>query len=153
LSAVVKNVSSNLTTYAVLNSVGNPLVYSNLSFTFRFPAGFRFTPQAQYEYKLNTLSTVRAVVEKNIFNRGFLNVAYENTLANKNISSVTIGFRYNFSYAQTFFSVLQSRKNIASTQSASGSLLLDRKTKYLGTSNHPNVGRGGFIITPFLDLN
>ena len=152
-SAVVKNVSSNLTTFATLGSGGNPLVYSNLSFTFRLPAGIRFTPQAQYEFRLKTLSTVRAVVEKNIFNRGFLNVSYEKTLVNNNNSSIAIGLRYNFSFAQTFFSVLHSRNTVASTQSANGSLLLDGKTKYLGASNQTHVGKGGFIISPFLDLN
>lgn len=153
VSAVVKKVSSNLTTYAVLNSSGNPLVYSNLSFTFRLPSGIRFTPQAQYEYRLAKLSSVRAVFEKNIFNRGFMNVTYENTLVNKNNSTIAIGLRYNFSFAQTFFSVLQNRNALATTQSASGSILFDRKTNYVGVSNQTNVGRGGFIIAPFLDLN
>ena len=157
-SAVVKGVSSNLTTFALIGNGGNPLVYSNLSLTFRFPAGIRFTPQAQYEYRLKKFSTVKAVVEKNIFNRGFLTVAYEKTLLNpvnnnNNISSIAIGLRYNFSFAQTFFSAVQSRNTVATTQSARGSLLYDGKTKYLGANSQTNVGRGGLIISPFLDLN
>ncbi|MBA2498878.1 MAG: hypothetical protein H0V30_04050 [Chitinophagaceae bacterium] len=152
-SAVIKNISSNLTTFAVLGSQGNPLVYTNLSFTFRLPKGLRFTPQAQYEYKQKKLSSVRAVVEKNIFNRGFINLAYEKTLVNNNLSSATIGLRYNFSFAQTFFSATRNRNAVASTQLVSGSFLYDGKSNYLGTGNQTNVGKGGFIISPFLDLN
>jgi len=56
LSAVVAGISSNLTTFAIFSTPGNPLVYSNLSLTFRFPAGIRFTPQAQYEYRHKNFS-------------------------------------------------------------------------------------------------
>jgi hypothetical protein len=31
--------------------------------------------------------------------------------------------------------------------------MFDDKTNYLGTDNRPNVGKGGIIIDPFLDLN
>jgi len=153
LSAVVSGVSSNLTTFAVLNNSVNPLIYSNLSLTFRLPAGIRFTPQAQYDYAEKNFSMIKAEIEKNIFNRGFLNASYEKSFVYDNISSMTIGFRYNFSFAQTFFSATKSRNTIATIQSARGSLLYDPKTNYLGVNNQTNVGKGGIIILPFLDLN
>jgi hypothetical protein len=152
LSAVVSGISSNLTTYAIISNPGNPLVYSNLSLTFRFPAGIRFTPQAQYEFREKNFSMVKAEVEKNLFTRGFLNLSYEKSLVN-NISSMTIGLRYNFSFAQTFFSASKSGHTVATTQSARGSLLYDGETNYLGLNDQTSVGKGGGIIVPFLDLN
>jgi hypothetical protein len=153
LSAVVSGVSSNLTTYAIISDKGNPLVYSNLSMTFRLPGGIRFTPQAQYEYREKNFSTIKGEVEKSLFHRGYLNVAYEKSLINEKISSVTIGLRYNLSFAQTFFSAVKSRHIITTTQSARGSLMYDGKTNYLGANSQTNVGKGGIIILPFLDLN
>ena len=153
LSAVVSGVSSNLTTFAVISKPGNPLIYSNLSLTFRLPAGIRITPQAQYEYDRKNFSLIKAEIEKSIFNRGFLNASYEKSFVYDNISSMTVGFRYNFSFAQTFFSATKSRNTIATIQSARGSLLYDGKTNYIGVSNQTNVGKGGLIIQPFLDLN
>ncbi|MEP7238206.1 MAG: hypothetical protein ABI685_10090 [Ferruginibacter sp.] len=157
LSAVVVGVSSNLTTYAILSTPGNPLVYSNLSLTFRLPANIRFTPQAQYEYRTKNFSMIKAAVEKSIFNRGFLNIAYEKNFANTFIitptNTVSVGLRYNFSFAQTFFSATSSRNVIATTQGARGSLVYDGKTNYLGALNQSSVGRGGIVILPFLDLN
>lgn len=157
ISAVVAGVSSNLTTYAVLSTPGNPLVFSNLSLTFRLPANIRFTPQAQYEYRNKNFSMIKAVVEKNIFNRGFLNIGYEKNFANAFISTpvntVSVGLRYNFSFAQTFFSVTSSRNVIATTQAARGSLIYDGKTNYLDANNQSSAGRGGIVILPFLDLN
>ncbi|MEP7237092.1 MAG: hypothetical protein ABI685_04485 [Ferruginibacter sp.] len=157
LSAVVAGVSSNLTTYAVFGTAGNPLVYSNLSLTFRLPANIRFTPQAQYEYRNKNFSMIKAAVEKSIFNRGFLNIAYEKNFANTFISTptnlVSVGLRYNFSFAQTFFSATSSRHTVATTQGARGSLVYDGKTNYLGANNQTSVGKGGIVILPFLDLN
>ncbi len=153
LSAVIAGVSSNLTTYAILGNSGNPLVYSNLSLTFRLPAGIRFTPKAQYEYRDKNFSMLKGEIEKNIFNRGFLNIAYESSMVNNNIGLVTVGLRYNFSFAQTFFSSSKAGHIIATTQSARGSLLYDNKTNYFGANNQTNVGKGGIIILPFLDLN
>lgn len=155
LSAVVAGVSSNLTTFAIPGNTGNPLVYSNLSLTFRFPAGIRFTPQAQYEYRRKNFSMIKAGIEKSIFNRGFLNLAYEKNFANdyRNTNLLTLGIRYNFSFAQTSFSATSSRDVIATTQSARGSVVYDGKTNYLGINNQSSVGKGGVVILPFLDLN
>ncbi len=152
-STVLAGISSNLTTFAVINNPGNPLVYSNLSFTFRLPKGIRFTPQAQYEYQQHKFSMLRAEVEKNIFKQGFLRVAYERYLLNKNFSSVTVAFRYNFSFAQTFFSANQNKETIATTQSARGSFMIDSKTNYIAAGNQIVVGRGGIVVLPYLDVN
>ena len=153
LSAVVSGVSSNFTTYAIISDKGNPLVYSNLSMTFRLPGGIRFTPQAQYEYRPKNFSMIKAEVEKALFHRGYLNVAYEKSFIDQRISAVTIGLRYNLSFAQTFFSAVKSRHVITTTQSARGSLMYDGKTNYLGANNQTNMGKGGIVILPFLDLN
>jgi hypothetical protein len=151
-SSVIAGVSSNLTTYAILGNPGNPLVYSNLSLNFRFPARIRVTPQAQYEYRRKNFSMVKLEAEKNIFNRGFLNVSYERSIINQ-ISSMTIGLRYNFSFAQTFFSAGKRNHTVVTTQSARGSLVYDHTTNYIAANSQTNVGKGGLIISPFLDLN
>jgi hypothetical protein len=155
-TSVIFGISSNLTTFAALSNQGNPLIYSmysNLSLNFRLPGGIRFTPQAQYEYRQQKFSMVKAEVEKRLFNNGFLNVAYQKTQVNINASSVTIGLRYNFSFAQTFFAATKTGKNIATTQSATGSLVYDGKTHYLNANNQTSVGKGGLVILPYLDLN
>ena len=151
LSAVVARVSANLTTYAVITD-RNPLVYSNLATSFHLPAGIRFTPQVQYEYRRKNFSMLRADIEKTISNKGFLNLTYEKNFVT-NIQSMAIGLRYNFSFAQTFFNVHQGNGMTTMMQSARGSLLYDNSTGYFGTNNQNNVGRGGVILVPFLDLN
>ena len=64
-----------------------------------------------------------------------------------------LGFRYDFSFAQTGVSVRQSDKRTSFIQYARGSIINDSKTKYLGTDNRTNVGKGGISIIAFLDLN
>lgn len=155
LSSVVSGVSSNLTTNAIISDPGNPFIYSNLTMTFRLPKGIRFTPQVQYEYREKRVSKLKAEVAKNIFTRGFLNLSYEKVFVNDyiNTSALTVGFRYNFSFAQTFFSASKTSDVTTSTQSARGSLMYDGKTNYLTLNDQTSVGKGGLVILPFLDLN
>ena len=51
------------------------------------------------------------------------------------------------------FQCRETNKKLTFVQYARGSLINDRKTKYLGTDNRTNVGRGGISIVPFIDLN
>lgn len=152
-SSTISGITSNLTTYAVFNHHKNPLVYSNLSTTFRLPKGFRVSQQSQYEYRQKKFSSIKGEVEKNIFTRGFLNLSYQKDLLNNKNSVLTLGFRYNFSFAQTFFSASKTDKSVVTTQSAHGSLLFDAKTNYIGASSQNNAGKGGIVVSPFLDLN
>ena len=157
-SSIVAGVSSNLTTYAIISNPGNPLVYTNVALNFRTPkGGIRFTPQVQYEYRQKELSMLKLEVEKNLFNRGFLNLAFQksfiHTLVDNYSTGITLGFRYNFSFTQVSSAVTKYKHTVSSTQAARGSLLYDSKTNYTSWSNQPALGRGGFIILPFLDLN
>ena len=157
LSSVVAGISSNLTTYAILNKTGNPLVYTNLALNFYAPKGIRIMPQAQYEYRQNNFSMVKLELEKSIFNRGFVNITFQKSFINNFInnysSSVTLGLRYNFSFAQVFTSGTRYKHTFASTQAVRGSLLYDGNTNYMGWNNQSGLRRGGFIVLPFLDLN
>lgn len=152
VSGIYKGVSSNLTTHAIFTDSGNPLVFSNLSMTFRLPAGIRFTPQAQYEYRQHNFSILRVEMEKVVFKKGYLNISYEKDMINK-AAYAGIGLRYNFSFAQTFFSVRQAGRSTIMTHAATGNLMYNDQEKKLKAGNQPGVGRGGLTILPFLDLN
>lgn len=152
LSSIVAGVSSNITTYMLLTDPIHPFVYTNASLNFRLPKGIRFTPQVQYEYIQKNFSMLKGEVEKNLFNRGFLNVSFQKDMINK-ITSATVGFRYNFSFAQTAFSSTHSNHTAFTTQSAKGSLMFDDRTGYVGVNNQSNIGKGGLVIKPFLDVN
>lgn len=145
-------VNTNLTTYALFLDQSKPSVYSNLSLAFRLPAGFVFMPQAQYGYSQNKLISAKLAVEKHLLEHGFLNLTYEQILSS-NLRMAELGFRYDFSFAQTGASVRQSDKQTTLIQYARGSLINDKKTSYLGTDNRMNVGKGAIAIVPFLDLN
>jgi hypothetical protein len=151
LSAIFSNISANVTTAAVQGNETNPFVYSNVSLTFRLPARIRFTPQVQYDYSKNNISMLKGELEKNIFRQGFLNLSYEQY--KNNYYNVGIGFRYNFSFAQTSLFARRNKESTTTIQSARGSLIMNGKTNYLGTSNQNNVGRGGVIVIGFLDIN
>lgn len=152
ISAMFSNISSNIITSVVINAPAKPLIFSALSISFRIPAGIRFTSRAQYEYNQKNFSSLKGEVEKNVFRNGFANLYCERDLIT-HINSIGMGLRYNFSFAQTAFSASQGRKTNSITQSARGSLMYESKHKKFQTSNQSNVGKGGIIISPFLDVN
>ncbi len=145
-------VSTNLTTYALYIGNSAPYAYSNLSLSFRFPAGFTIIPQAQYGYTDKEVLSTKIGLEKRILQHGFLNLSYEQNFRS-NLRMGEIGFRYDFKFAQTGFSTRQSDKSTTLIQYARGSLINDRQTRYLGTDNHGNVGRGGISIVAYVDIN
>ena len=152
ISGSLFGVSTNLTTYALLIDRVNPYFYSNLAIAFRLPAGFVLMPQIQYGYTENKLFSAKAKLEKRVLQNGFINLSYEQNFRN-DLQLAEAGFRYDFSFAQTGASVRRYNNKTSFIQYARGSLINDRKTKYLGTDNRTNVGRGGISVVPFLDLN
>jgi hypothetical protein len=152
LSVAVAGISTNLTNTAVYANSARPMISSDLSLTFRLPKGFRVTPQAQYQYQPKSFNMLRCEIEKNISSNGFLNVAYENNSITKS-GYTTLGLRYNFSFAQIGSSARYGNNSLATVQAVRGSLLYNESGKKFVLNNQNNVGRGGLIISPYLDIN
>jgi hypothetical protein len=148
----LRGVSTNLTTYALFVDKVDPYLYSNLSLALRIPVGFVLLPQLQYAYTTNKLISTKIGLEKRMLDHAYLNLSFEHYFAG-NLQMGELGFRYDFSFAQTGASVRQSQKRTTLVQYARGSLINDSKTGYLGTDNRTNVGKGGISITAYLDLN
>lgn len=151
-SGSVFGINTNLTTYGIFREEIEPNIYSNLSMAFRLPAGFVLMPQTQYSYTSNEFLSARLRLEKPLMKHAFLNLSYEQNFKTP-MKMAEIGFRYDFSFAQTGLSVRQADNRTTFVEYARGSLISDRKTRYLGTDNRTNVGRGGIVIIPFLDIN
>jgi hypothetical protein len=152
LSGLIFGVSTNLTTYAMFPDLASPYVYSNLSLGLRLPGKFIFRPQAQYIYTSGEFMLVKAELEKQFLKHGFLNLSFEDNFKT-GVKNFQVGFRYDFSVAQTSMSYRNSNGISTMVESARGSLLFDRRTKYTGATNRTSVGRGGIVILPFLDMN
>ena len=151
-SGSVYGVSTNFTTYGLFTDLTNPYLYSNLSLAFRLPSRITITPQVQYEYNNSQLISARTNLEKPLFKHGYLNMSYEQNFRS-NTRSIEVGFRYDLSFAQTGFSVRNTNDQTTLVESARGSLLYDRKTRYLGTNNRTSVGKGAITLLPFLDVD
>jgi len=151
-SGSVHGVSTNFTTYGLFNDLSKPYVYSNLSLAFKLPARIALTPQTQYEYNRNQLISVKANLEKPLFKKGFLNMSFEQNFRS-HTRSIEIGLRFDLSFAQTGLSIRNTNEQNTLVESARGSLLVDRKTRYIGTNNRTSVGKGAITLIPFLDKN
>ena len=151
-SSSILGVNTNLTTYAIFAGQSDPYVYSNLSLVFRLPWRILLMPQTQYAYTRNSFLTAKVKIEKPVFDRAYLTASYERDFRTQ-MHMAELGFRYNFSFAQTGLSARYSNRETTLVQYARGSLITDSKSKYLKAENRPNVGRGGVIVRPFLDFN
>jgi len=151
-TGTVLGVNTNLTTGAQIYGEGDPRVYSNISFSTRLPGGFILTPQALYNYSSGKFENAKCGIEKRLFKKGYLNLSYENNLSNKT-SNIEVGFRYDFSFAQTGINARRSGHATTVTESATGSLIFDARSGYISASSRSTVGNGGLVLTPFLDIN
>ena len=152
LSGSPFGVNTNITTYALYIGRSAPYVYNSISLSFRLPASFTIIPQAQYSYTDKKLLSTKIGLEKRILQHGFLNLSYEQNFRS-NLRMGELGFRYDFKFAQAGFSTRQTDKFTTLIQYARGSLINDRQTRYLGTDNRANVGRGGISIVTYVDIN
>jgi hypothetical protein len=152
LSGAISGVNTNFTTYSLLSDNAQPYTYSNLSLSFRLPGSFILTPQTQFDYNHANFISVKCGLEKHLFKNGFMNLSYEQNFRS-NFSNIEMGLRYDFSFAQVGFSTRRSNNVTTLVQSASGSLMVDAKTKYLGANNRASVGKGGITLLSYLDLN
>lgn len=157
VSGNLKNFGLNINTY--LTSSGqkdpprfDPYVFSNASISYRFGKGWTLSPQAQYSYKDGAFISAKCELEKYLFRKGYLNIAYEQNFS-RDQYSVGVGMRYDLSFARTNFATRQGTEGTTYTESASGSLVFDIKNRYVGTSNRQSVGHAGITIVAYLDIN
>ncbi|MBB6274380.1 hypothetical protein HDF26_004854 [Pedobacter cryoconitis] len=152
VSGVIWNLNANINNYALFTEQASPYIYTNLSVTAMILKNLRYTQQVQYEYVSGRFIGHKEEVERRLFKNGFLNLSYERNIAS-NIENIEFGIRYDFSMAQTGASVRKTNNSYRFLQYASGSLVYDQPTKYLGLTNHTSVGKGGITVVPYLDLN
>ena len=150
LGGMAAGINCNLTTTAFFTK--SSLFFSKLSVTFRLPKGIRLTPQAQYAYHLKRFDVIRTEAEKQILNRGFLNVSYERNMILKT-NFYLLGTRYNFSFAQASFYAKQNNQSLSILQSATGGFLYNEHNADITANNIKNVGKGAIVLLPFLDYN
>jgi len=152
LSGSLLGVNTNITTNSLISDLAQPYTYSNLSLSFKLPGSIVLTPQTQFEYNDEKFISFKCGLEKHLFKKGFLNLSYEQNFRS-NFSNMELGFRYDLSFSQAGFSVRSGNNNTTLVQSASGSLMVDAKTNYLGASSRASVGKGGLTLLPYLDMN
>lgn len=152
LSGSLFGINLNITTYALFVENKSPYVYSYFSTAMRLPFKFTLLSQAQYGYAKKEIISAKLGLEKKIFKDGFLTLSYEQNFKS-NLQMGELGFRYDFDFAQTGYTARQSKETVTLVQNARGSLIYDRKTKYLSANKHTSVGKGGITIIAFLDKN
>lgn len=151
-SGPIMGINTNFTTNAVFSSFAKTDVYSNLAFSLRLPKGYILMPQTQFNYSDGQFVSVRGALEKRIKNRGTVNLAYEQNFKSK-FTSFEVGFRWDFKFAQAGINVRRGGGTTTFVETASGTIMADAKTKFIGTHLRSSVGKGGITIYPFLDLN
>jgi hypothetical protein len=152
ISGSILGAGTNFTTYALLADPTPTYIYSDLSLTFRLPGKFILTPEAQYEYKQQKFISIKAELGKYIFHNGYANIAYERNYK-IGFKSIGAGLRFDLSFSQVGTTFRRSNGVNNTVQSLSGSLAYDDKLRHLAFSNRSNVGRGGIVLLPYLDLN
>jgi hypothetical protein len=157
LSAGIKRVSINLNNVLVSspraeNNSHNYFVYSDLSLAARLTSRLALIPQAQYDYKTGRFIAVKSRLEYFANRRAHLNMAFEKNFTSS-ITSTTIGFRYDLSYARIGTVVREFNSEYAITGYVRGSFIADNKTKFFSPNIRGSLRTGAVTLSAYLDLN
>ncbi len=152
LSGVSRKISANINTTATFINNLRPGVYSNFSFSRLFSGGLSLNPQFRYDYSNRQLISFNLEIQKRFAAHGFAGISYERRISAPE-RSLEFRFQYEFSFVRVSSVSRMSKGTSMLTQSAGGSLLYARKTRYIKAGNQTGVGKGGVIITAFLDIN
>ncbi len=152
MSGNLLGISTNLTTYALFIDPSSPSIFSNLSLGIKLPAKIIFTPQVQFMWSQAKFLSCKLEVEKRVLQNGSINLLFEKNFIN-NGNTVQIGLRYDFSFLQTNATVRYADKVVSSLQFARGSIVCEGKGGNVKLSRNSAVGKGGILVSPFLDMN
>lgn len=152
ISGSTHGVSLSITTLAFIIDKQSPSIFSDVSLSTSLPAGILFTSQIRLDYILNKVSVVNYSLEKRFVKYGVINASYQHNLIT-NSTFYQLGFRYDLPYARVGIIAMQSNNVNSLSEFASGSLMYQPQVNYVNANVNVNVGRGGLIFLPFLDIN
>ncbi|HVG15515.1 MAG TPA: hypothetical protein VM935_11160 [Chitinophagaceae bacterium] len=152
MSSSYARFNTNITTSGFLYDNAKFNLYSNFALAYHFPHGILVRPQFQFNYNERKLIAARFETEKHLSNQGLINFSLVRDFSLQ-VTTVTCGLRYNFSFLRTAFAVVRSNKITSLVQSAGGSLLYDAPSRYATHSRHSYSRRGSLLVVPFLDMN
>ncbi|MHA4844118.1 MSCRAMM family protein [Flavitalea antarctica] len=152
LTAVFARLNAGLATYGTIRESAQPYVYSNLSLAYRLKKGFLLQSFAQFDYTRRKWISVKEQAAKQLSGKGAVTLSWERNFSSKSMI-LTFGIHYDFRAAKTTTSIVHNGDATTLVTTASGSLLYASPDQSLSLSNRSQVGRGGIILYPFLDLN
>lgn len=152
ISGVIRNFNASVNTFALFFKDNDAYVYSNFSLGIRAFRNLLITQQLQYEYTAEKIITIRSELEKRIFKNGYLNLSFERNFIS-DIDNIEFGLRYDFSFAQTRFSVRKTNDVYRTLQGVNGSLIHDGKSGITDFNNYTSIGKGAVLLIPYVDIN
>lgn len=148
----VAKLNVSLGSFANWTDVGSTNIYSNLALGYRINTGLNLRFNSQYSYSEMKVKSFKVEMEKQIFSKGYLNVAYENSTYS-NYQSLNLSLRYEFSFMSTYASSVFSSKQKQFSESVRGSLAFGSGNNFIYLDRQNAVGRSGISIIPFIDIN
>jgi hypothetical protein len=152
LSTVVGNMNASANTFGLFFPNKASYLYTNYAIGIRSFRNMLITQQLQYEYSNKKVMTIKTELEKRIFINGYANLSYEKNFIS-DISYAEFGLRYDFSFAQTRFSVRKTNDVYRTQQSINGSLIHDGRSGITDFNNYTSIGKGAILLIPYLDVN
>lgn len=151
LSGNIKGFRLHLTNMAFLNNSNRPLVYSRLATTIRLPKQFIFSPQLEYEYLQNKMTSFQGELRKR-FNKINLLASYSHNFKFDQ-SYLNVGLNFDLGFTRVNLNSSHNKRYTSFSQSAGGGVLIGSSQELWKFDHRPTIGRGGLRFKPFLDIN
>lgn len=144
--------SSSIQTRAYFNQWTNPKVYSRLTLSQAFPNKLIVSPQIEYNYQDNQISSIRGEVSKRIFKDTYFRTTLEHNFT-YNQFSLNFGINLGLGFSRLGLSSSISDHHNSFSQVLSGGLTYSREADYISLDERSILGMANVKFLAFLDTN
>ncbi|MFT4644218.1 MAG: hypothetical protein ACI8ZX_000619 [Planctomycetota bacterium] len=151
LSSTVNKISVNSTISINWASGTSPEINSNLALSYRFLNGLALQTKTAYNFTENSLNTININLQKKI-SKINLNCSFQRDFQSKS-STFSLSANYALPFSNFGFTSSYSGNNLIFGENAQGSIAFGGGDAPLKLGNNSALGKGGFLLYPYLDLN
>ena len=152
LNFLFKRSSLQFSGFGLTGKERSPYIFGNLQLQYYLPRNIQLSTRLQVDFSNLELVLFRIESALPLSNRGYFRGFYESNFKS-HFRSLQVGIQYFLPYMQASHSLRSGTFSSAYLSSLQGSLLFDRSAGYVEAKNTPSNGRGGLILTSFLDEN
>lgn len=152
LNSNLKGINANLYSRAQFSKFTDPYIFSCLSFSIGLPGRIVLTPQLEYNYVDNKVTSIRSEFSKQIFKNTYLRSTIEHNLKYNQLN-LNFGINVGLGFTRLGLTSNISNQYNSFSQILSGGVDYSSKAEFVSLDERISLGQANIKFMAFLDVN